>query len=121
MFIVDIDIFCQELSHVLGPLLSNHVLESESTSLIQEIFLVAQNSGDPQSQQYAAWAVSFLRHFVFSREHANEESAVHNDSGAPKSVSQGFVEDSIVMKLSMWLMQMNYSEVSLLNFDFNRL
>ncbi|KAL9157510.1 hypothetical protein ABFS82_08G008700 [Erythranthe guttata] len=99
-------------SQVLGPLLSNNVLEAESTSLIQEIFLVAQNSEDPQSQQYASWAVSFLRHFVFSRESANEESAVH-DSGIPdpKSVAQEFSEDSIVMKLSVWLMQMNYSEL----------
>ncbi|KAI3474914.1 hypothetical protein Pfo_030225 [Paulownia fortunei] len=101
----------KELSHFLGPLLSNHVLEAELTSLIQEIFLVAQSSDHPQSQQYAAWAVSFLRHFVFSRERTNEENAVHNDSGVSKSVSQGFAEDSIVMKLSEWLMQMNYSEL----------
>ncbi|KAK4417800.1 protein RST1 [Sesamum alatum] len=100
-----------ELSHVLGPLLSNHDLEAEATSLIQEIFLVAQNSEDPQLQHYAAWAVSFLRHFVFSIGHANEESAVHNDSGIPKSVPQGFAEDSIVMKLSVWLVEMNYSEL----------
>ncbi|KAL6518808.1 hypothetical protein OROHE_017561 [Orobanche hederae] len=99
----------QELSHVLGPLLLNHVLEAESTSLIQEIFLVAQSHDDPQSQQLAAWAISFLRHSVFSREHTNGESAVHSDPGAPKAVSQGFSEDSLVMKLSMWLMQMNYS------------
>ncbi|KAL0450695.1 UNVERIFIED_CONTAM: protein RST1, partial [Sesamum latifolium] len=101
----------KELSHVLGPLLSNHDLEAETTSLIQDIFLVAQNSEDPQLQQYAAWAVSFLRHFVFSIGHTNEEGAVHNDSGNPKSVPQGFTEDSIVMKLSVWLVRMNYSEL----------
>ncbi|KAL6551467.1 hypothetical protein OROGR_007621 [Orobanche gracilis] len=100
----------QELSHVSGPLLLNHVLEAESTSLIQEIFLVAQIHDDPQSQQLAAWAISFLRHSVFSREHTNEESAVHSDPGASKAVSQGFSEDSLVMKLSMWLIQMNYSK-----------
>ncbi|KAL0344027.1 UNVERIFIED_CONTAM: protein RST1 [Sesamum angustifolium] len=101
----------KELSHVLGPLLSNHDLEAETTSLIQDIFLVAQNSEDPQLQQHAAWAVSFLRHFVFSIGHTNEEGAVYNDSGIPKSVPQGFAEDSIVMKLSVWLMRMNYSEL----------
>ncbi|XP_011098433.1 protein RST1 [Sesamum indicum] len=101
----------KELSHVLGPLLSNHDLEAEATSLIQDIFLVAQNSEDPQLQQYAAWAVSFLRHFVFSIGHRNEEDAVHNDSGVRKSVPQGFAEDSIVMKLCVWLVQMNYSEL----------
>ncbi|KAL0331937.1 UNVERIFIED_CONTAM: protein RST1 [Sesamum calycinum] len=101
----------KELSHVLGPLLSNHDLEAETTSLIQDIFLVAQNSEDPQLQQHAAWAVSFLRHFVFSIGHTNEEGAVYNDSGIPKSVPQGFAEDSIVMKLSVWLVRMNYSEL----------
>ncbi|KAL6552953.1 hypothetical protein OROGR_006795 [Orobanche gracilis] len=100
----------QELSHVLGSLLLNHVLEAESTSLIQEIFLVAQSHDHPQSQQLAAWAISFLRHSVFSREHTNGESAVHGVPGAPKAVSQGFFEDSLVMKLSMWLMQKNYSK-----------
>ncbi|PIN21822.1 hypothetical protein CDL12_05455 [Handroanthus impetiginosus] len=100
----------KEVSHVLGPLLSNPVLEAEATSLIQEIFLVAQNSDDPQLQQYGAWTVSFLRHFTLSREQANEESVVHNDSHVTKPVSQGFAEDSIVMKLSVWLMRMNYSE-----------
>lgn len=110
----------QDLSQVLGPLLANDVLETEFTAVIQEIFLVAQNSNDPQLQHYASWMVSFLRHFVFSREHANEESAVH-DSGVSKSVSHGFSEDSIVLKLSTWLMQMNYSEVPLLYFDSEEL
>ncbi|KAL3624271.1 hypothetical protein CASFOL_033087 [Castilleja foliolosa] len=101
----------KEQSRVSGPLLSNIVLETESTSLIQEIFLIAQNPDDPQSQQHAAWAVSFLRHFVFSRGRRNEENVAHSDSGVPKSVSQGFPEDSLVMKLSVWLTQMNYSEL----------
>lgn len=77
------------------------------TSLIQEIFLVAQNSDDPQLQQYAAWAVSFLRHSMFSRELSNEESVVNNDPRDLKAQSQSFSEDSVVMKLSSWLMQMS--------------
>lgn len=77
------------------------------TSLIQEIFLVAQNSDDPQLQQYAAWAVSFLRHYMFSRELSNEESVVNNDPRDLKAQSQSFSEDSVVMKLSSWLMQMS--------------
>ncbi|KAH6791043.1 hypothetical protein C2S51_006049 [Perilla frutescens var. frutescens] len=101
----------KELSHASGSLLSNHDLEAESTSFIQEIFLFAQNSDDPQSQQYAAWAVSVLRHFVFSKERTNEEGADHDDSGALNSVSQGVAEDTIVMKLSLWLMQINYGEL----------
>ncbi|GFP98937.1 protein rst1 [Phtheirospermum japonicum] len=99
-----------ELSHVSNPLLSNLFLETESTPLIQEVFLIAQNPDDPQSQQHAAWAVSFLRQFVFSRERTNEGSVAHSDPGVSKSVSQGFSEDGLVMKLSTWLTQMNYSE-----------
>ncbi|KAL1537101.1 protein RST1 isoform X1 [Salvia divinorum] len=99
----------KEMSHVSGSLISNHVLEAESTPLIQEIFLYAQNSDDPQSQQNAAWAVSALRHSVFSKEDTND--AEHDDTSAPKSASQGVAEDTIVMKLSLWLMQINYSEL----------
>lgn len=102
----------QDLSQVSGSLVLNHVLEAESTSLIQEIFLFAQNSVDPKSQQNAAWAVSVLRHSVFSIKDTND--AEHDDSGAPKSASHGVAEDTIVMKLSSWLMQINYSEVILI-------
>ncbi|KAL3813814.1 hypothetical protein ACJIZ3_015082 [Penstemon smallii] len=87
------------------------VLETESTSLIQDIFLVAQNSEDSQLQQYAAWSISYLRHFVFSRAHSKEENGSQDESGVPNSISQEFAEDSFVMKLSMWLMQMNYAEI----------
>lgn len=115
MFIcVDVEIYFQE-SQVSGSLVLNHVLEAESTSFIQEIFLFAQNSDDPKSQQSAAWAVSVLRHFVLSKEDAND--AEHDGSGAPKSASQGVAEDTIVMKLSLWLMQINYLEVISLNFS----
>ena len=102
--------FRQESSFNLGPLLSNQVLETESTSLIQEMFVVAQNSEDPQLQHYAAWSISFLRHFFFSRAPSNEESPVpaHNDS---ECASHEFPEHSMTMKLSSWLMQINYLEV----------
>ncbi|GER29503.1 ARM repeat superfamily protein [Striga asiatica] len=99
------------LSDDLGSLLPNHAPETELTSLIQEIFLIAQNPDDPQSQQHAAWAISFLRHSIFSRDRSSEVSAAHGDSGVLKSASHGFAEDSLVMKLSMWLTQMNYSEL----------
>ncbi|CBI34876.3 unnamed protein product, partial [Vitis vinifera] len=74
----------KESSYIMGPLLSSPACEPHLASLMQEIFLVAQNSDDHQQQQYAAWAISFLRHRFFS-------------------------EDSTVMKLSLWLMQLNYS------------
>ncbi|KAL2528915.1 Protein RST1 [Forsythia ovata] len=102
----------KESSYITGPLLSNLVLEPEMTSLIQEIFLVAQNSDDPLLQQYAAWTMSFLRHSMFSTEHSNEGSVIHNDSGDLKSISQIFAEDSVILQLSSWLMQMSSPEVA---------
>ncbi|KAI3997835.1 hypothetical protein MKX01_036305 [Papaver californicum] len=44
------------------PILSNAVCEPLSTSLIQEMFLVAKDSKDQQLQKYASWAVLFPRH-----------------------------------------------------------
>lgn len=89
-----------------GPLLSNTVMELHLTSLIQDIFLVGQNSDDQQLQQYAAWSVSFVRHYIWS-------SDLHNakPNSASASASQSFPDDSIVLKLSLWLMNLNYSQV----------
>ncbi|KZV19360.1 hypothetical protein F511_25095 [Dorcoceras hygrometricum] len=105
-------IFSQkESSYVLGPLLSNLVLEQELITLIQEIFLVAQNSDDPRLQHYASWALAFLRHSVFAEETSYGEIAVHSQSGVHKSIPLGVAEDSLVMKLSLWLINVNYSEL----------
>uniref|UniRef100_A0A6N2MNJ8 Uncharacterized protein n=1 Tax=Salix viminalis TaxID=40686 RepID=A0A6N2MNJ8_SALVM len=51
----------EESSHILGPLLSSPICEPHLTTLVQEMFLIAQNSDDLKMQQNAAWAVSFLR------------------------------------------------------------
>lgn len=93
----------EESSYIVGPLFSSAVMELSLTSLIQEIFLVAQHSDDHQLQQYAAWAVSFLRHYIWSSDLHNE------DKSKPNSASQSFPDDSIVMKLSLWLMNLNNS------------
>ncbi|KAM7509889.1 hypothetical protein LguiB_008764 [Lonicera macranthoides] len=84
------------------------VMEPDLTLLIQEIFLVAKDPDDQQLQQYAAWAVSFLRHYLTFREARNEDSNFPNDASGPKSISQSFPEDSLVMKLCLWLMHLNY-------------
>jgi hypothetical protein len=78
----------------------------DSTSLIREIFLVAKDPDDQQLRHYAAWAISFLRHSLFVREVRNEDSKVPNDGS--NSVSQSVPEDSLVMKLSLWLTNLNY-------------
>lgn len=92
----------KESCYIRGPLFSNTVMELELTSLIQDIFLVGQHSDDRQLQQYATWSVSFLRHYIWS----NQEKS------KPNSASQSFPEDSIVMKLSLWLMNLNHSQTT---------
>ncbi|CAL5325285.1 unnamed protein product [Camellia sinensis] len=94
--------------YIMGPLLSCPVLESQLTSLVQEMFLVAQNSDDHQLQQYAAWAVSFLRHCLWFRELQNTDSSFPSNAAGRKSVSQNFSKDNVVMELSLWLMHLNY-------------
>ncbi|XP_076925841.1 protein RST1-like [Bidens hawaiensis] len=96
----------KDSSYITGPLFSNSVMEQNLTSLIQDIFLVAQHSDDKQLQHYASWAVSFLRHYIWSSDLHNEDRAKLN------STSQSFPEDSIVMKLSMWLMNPNFSGIA---------
>lgn len=87
-------------SYIMGPLLSNLACEPYMTSLMQDIFLVAQNSEDNQLQQYAAWAISFLRHRLWFDESPNFESSFRTDA----TRSQSFSDDNSVAKLSFWLM-----------------
>ncbi|PPS18896.1 hypothetical protein GOBAR_AA01700 [Gossypium barbadense] len=99
----------KEPSHISGPILVNPVCEDHSTSLMQEIFLVAQNPDDNQLQQYAAWAISFLRQRLWSREISNSAGGTQTESAGSKSISQGVPEDSAVMKLGLWLKSFNHS------------
>lgn len=75
------------------------------------MFLVSQNSDAHQLQQHAAWAISFLRQYLWVKELQNDESTAENVSVGSKTVSQSFPEDSTVMKLSLWLMHLNYHGV----------
>lgn len=81
------------------------------TSLMQEMFLVAQTSDDHQLQQYAAWAMSFLRCHLWSKELLNTDNNIKADLLGSKSVSQRFSDDNVVMKLGLWLSHLNYSGV----------
>ncbi|XP_062010189.1 protein RST1 isoform X1 [Rosa rugosa] len=99
----------KESGYVMGPLLSNPACERHLTSLMQDIFLVAQKSDDHQLQQYAAWAASFLRSHLLSKDAVNVDNSLNTDSGGSKSVSQSFADDSLVMKLSSWLMHLNFT------------
>lgn len=85
-----------------------------STSMVQEMFLVAKDSKDQLIKQYASWAVSFLRHRWWSKEFQNVNGSRTSSIDFHQS-SQNFAEESLVWKLCLWLNDMNYNKVSLLS------
>ncbi|KAK8469916.1 hypothetical protein PHAVU_004G009536 [Phaseolus vulgaris] len=100
----------KESSSVMGPPLSSSDFEPYLTSLVQELFLVAQNSDTQQLQQFASWVLAFLRHHLWSRELLGVDSDSSVAETSSKSVSHSFSEDSVVLKLSLWLMDFKYTE-----------
>ena len=102
----------QESSYITGSLLSSLSFESLLTSMMQDIFLVAQNPDDHHLQQCASWAASLLRHSLHSRELQNYDGNSKNDMTRHKPTSQSFSVDSAVMKLSSWLINLDHSVVS---------
>ncbi|CAA6661192.1 unnamed protein product [Spirodela intermedia] len=61
-----IDDVSKDSLYIRGPISANPALEPLSTSLIQEMFVIAKESTDKQIRRYAAWSVSFLRHWWLS-------------------------------------------------------
>lgn len=100
----------KDYSYISGPLLSNQACEEHSTSLMQEIFLIAQHPDNRQLQQYAAWSVSFLRYRLWSRDQVIPSNVRRAELIGSKSDSQSVAEDSVVMKLGLWLKHLNASE-----------
>ncbi|PIA29308.1 hypothetical protein AQUCO_06100078v1 [Aquilegia coerulea] len=104
----------KDSSYIRGPILSAPVCEELSASLMQDMFLGAQDSKDRRLQKYAAWAVSFLRHRWWSKEpHIVDKS--FNEQIDTKPISQTFSEDSVVWKLSLWLEELNYIQGSIIH------
>ncbi|KAL8153890.1 hypothetical protein V2J09_011650 [Rumex salicifolius] len=99
----------QESAYITGSLLSSLSFEPLLTSMMQDIFLVAQSSEDNQLQQYASWAASLFRHYLHSRELENYDANHKNDIASHKATSHSFPEDSAVMKLSLWLINLDHS------------
>lgn len=104
----------QDSSSVMSPLLSSSVFEPYLTPLVQEMFLVAQNSDNHQLQQFASWALALLRHHLWSKELLGVDGDRNVAETNSKPVSQSFPEDSVVLKLSLWLMDLKYTEVNFL-------
>ncbi|VAH57368.1 unnamed protein product [Triticum turgidum subsp. durum] len=100
----------KESSLVRGPLLTSPVGETLSTSMVQEIFLLAKDAEDNHIRNYAAWAVSFLR----SRWLLKNQSLNVNDSSQRNSVdssqSTSFSAESLVWNLSLWLRDLNFEK-----------
>lgn len=101
----------QESSHLIRALLSSPVCEPLLISSMQEMFLVAQHSDDNQLQQYSAWALSFLRHSLWSKE-VKLDDHVQTDTTVSEVISQSFSNDSVVMKLCSWLTNVNSSRMN---------
>lgn len=87
----------------MGPLHSSPVCEVLLTSMVQDLFLIAQKSDDPQLQNYAAWALALLRHSLWSKEGDGQK-----DGPSLHAASQTFSEDTVVMKLCFWLINLNH-------------
>lgn len=88
----------------MGPLVRSSVCEPIVTLLIQDMFVAAQNPEDNRLQHYAAWALSFLRHHLLSDSNKTSVEGLKSSPSVP--------EDSVAMKLSLWLMHLNFSQVS---------
>ncbi|KAI5442301.1 hypothetical protein KIW84_011391 [Lathyrus oleraceus] len=100
----------EDSSSVTTPLLSSSVCEPYLTSLVQEMFLVAQNPDNHQLQQFASWALAFLRHHLWSKELLGADGDGNVTETNSKPVSHNFPEDSVVFKLSLWLMEFKNTE-----------
>lgn len=91
-----------------GPLLSNAYFTQQLTPVVQEIFLIAQNTKDRQLQHYAAWAISILRNYMRS----GEASSLSNENQSDDS--HNVPEHTMVMKLAQGLTNPSFSLVCLL-------
>ncbi|KAK4282352.1 hypothetical protein QN277_013739 [Acacia crassicarpa] len=101
--ILDMQADYQKESPSKGLLLKGSVYEAYLTSLVQEMFLLAQNSDDNQRQQFASWALSFLQHHLLSKEYLDVDGHRKTAETNLKSVSQSFSEENMVLQLSSWL------------------
>ncbi|KAL9292968.1 Protein RST1 [Arabidopsis thaliana] len=92
-----------EISYVSGPLLSNAYFTQQLTPVVQEIFLIAQNTKDRQLQHYAAWAISILRTYMRSGESSSLSNENQSDDSDRNSISHNVPEHTMVMKLAQGL------------------
>ncbi|KAH0923800.1 hypothetical protein HID58_023818 [Brassica napus] len=92
-----------KISYVTGPLLSNPYLTQQLTPFVQEIFLIAQNTTDRQQQHYAAWAISFLRNYMRSKDASSVGNEIQSSDSHRNSTAHNIPEHTMVMKLAQGL------------------
>ncbi|CAM0879759.1 unnamed protein product [Alopecurus aequalis] len=100
----------QESSLVQGPILTSPVGETLSTAMIQEIFLLAKDAEDNHIQNYAAWAISFLRNrWLLKNQNLHDDDSSQGNS-IDSSQSTSFSAESLVWNLSLWLRDLNFEK-----------
>ncbi|KAJ4973244.1 hypothetical protein NE237_006418 [Protea cynaroides] len=99
----------KDSSYIREPILAS-LCEPQASSLVQEMFLVSQDSKDQQLRRYAAWALAFLRHCWWSKELQTAKHGSRSGQTDSRHVPQSFPVDSVVWKLSTWLMDLNSIE-----------
>lgn len=92
-----------------GPLLASPIGETLSTSIVQEIYLLAKDAGDKDIQDNAAWAISFLRSRWLVKNLIHDNGS-NRSSGDPSQASS-FSEQSLVWNLSHWLNDLKLEKV----------
>ncbi|KAH9602275.1 hypothetical protein KSS87_015436 [Heliosperma pusillum] len=101
----------KESSDIDAPLLSRLSFVENLSGLMQDMFLVAQQPDANQLQAYAAWSISFLREHLWSKEFHGIHGSVDDNSGNSRPFDQSFSKDATVVKLSSWLMQLDFTKV----------
>uniref|UniRef100_J3KWR7 DUF3730 domain-containing protein n=2 Tax=Oryza brachyantha TaxID=4533 RepID=J3KWR7_ORYBR len=100
----------KESSLVRGPVLTSPVGETLSTSMIQEIFLLAKDAEDGHIQDYAAWAISFLRGRWLLKNKNIYDDDCSQRSSSDSNQSTSFSDESLVWNLSLWLRDLNFEK-----------
>ena len=95
-------------------MLSNSYLTQQLTPFVQEIFLIAQDTKDRQQQHYAAWAISFLRNYLRSRDASSVGNEIQSSDSHRNPISHNVPEHAMVMKLAQGLTNPNLPLVRLL-------
>lgn len=94
-----------------GPLLASSVGETLSTSMVQEIYLLAKDAEDKHIQDYAAWAISFLRSRWLAKDLIPYNDNGPNRSSGDHGQASSFSEQSLVWNLSHWLSDLKLEKV----------